>query len=136
MNPDFRWKQRFSNFDRAFALLAEASADIASLSLLEKEGAIQRFEYTLELAWKTLKDFLEESGLVISPVTPRQVFKDAFAAGILPDGQIWIDMLNSRNLLSHTCDSAVFEEVVAAIAVRFLPPLKALRDYLGAKLGE
>jgi len=136
MNPDVRWKQRFGNFDRALALLTEASTDVAKLSLLEKEGAIQRFEYTLELAWKTLKDFLEDSGLVISPVTPRQVLKDAFAANILPDGQVWIDMVNSRNLLSHTYDSSVFEKTVLDISVRYLPALKALREYLAARLSE
>ena len=88
MKPDVRWKQRFTNFDRGVALLDEAlKKDVAALSMLEKEGVIQRFEYTFELAWKTLKDFLEGSGLVISPVTPRQVLKDAFAAKILPDGR-------------------------------------------------
>jgi len=136
MNPDVRWKQRFSNFDRALALLDEALKDVAGLSMLEKEGVIQRFEYTLELAWKTLKDFLEESGLVISPATPRQVLKDAFAAKILPDGQVWIDMLDHRNSLSHTYDCAVFERAVVAIANRYLPALKNLRAYLAAKLDE
>jgi hypothetical protein len=68
MNPDIRWKQRFQNFDRAYALLSEAlERKPEALSLLEKEGVIQRFEYTFELAWKTLKDYLEEGGLVISP---------------------------------------------------------------------
>ena len=70
MNPDIRWKQRFQNFDRGFALLRQAMEHGPSaLNQLEKEGAIQRFEYYFELAWKTLKDFLEEGGLSISPVT-------------------------------------------------------------------
>ena len=136
MNPDARWKQRFGNFDRALALLEEASKDVAQLSMLEKEGLIQRFEYTMELAWKTLKDFLEGSGLVISPVTPRQVVKDAFAANILPDGHVWIDMLNTRNLLSHTYDAAVFEEAVVDVVRNYLPALKSLRAYLAARLPE
>lgn len=136
MNPDIRWKQRFSNFERGVALLDEALQNVAELSMLEKEGVIQRFEYTIELAWKTLKDFLEESGLVISPVTPRQVLKDAFAANIIPDGQVWIDMVNTRNLLSHTYDSAVFEAAVVDIADRYLPALKALHKDLAARLLE
>src|SRR5216117_3971157 len=119
VNPDIRWKQRFQNFDRAFALLSEALATGASsLSLLEKEGVIQRFEYSFELAWKTIKDFLEAGGLVITPVTPRQVLKDAFAAKVIDDGQVWIDMLDHRNLLSHTYDSSVFEEAVEAVEAR------------------
>jgi len=136
MNPDTRWKQRFDNFGRALALLDEATKNVAELSMLEKEGLIQRFQYTLELAWKTLKDFLESGGLVVSPVTPRQVVKDAFAANILPDGQVWIDMLNSRNLLSHTYDQAVFEEAVVAIASRYLPALKSVHSYLAPRLSE
>jgi nucleotidyltransferase substrate binding protein (TIGR01987 family) len=136
MNADVRWKQRFANFDRALALLDDALKDVAGLSLLEKEGVIQRFEYTFELAWKTLKDFLEEGGLIISPTVPRQVLKDAFAARILPDGQVWIDMLDHRNSLSHKYDSRVFEKAVVEIESRYLPAMKALHAYLEAKLSE
>ena len=71
MNSDIRWKQRFDNFDRAFVLLREAlEPGLAALSQLEKEGTIQRFEIAFELAWKTMKDYLEENGLVVSPATP------------------------------------------------------------------
>jgi len=59
MSGAIRWRQRFENFERAFLLLREAfEKDPAAMSDLEKEGAIQRFEYTFELAWKTLKDYL------------------------------------------------------------------------------
>ena len=109
MTNDIRWKQRFQNFDRGVVLLREALENGPSaLSALEKEGVIQRFEYTFELAWKTIKDFLEAGGLDISPITPRQVIKEAFAAKVLADGQAWIDMLDHRNLLSHTYDHSVF----------------------------
>jgi nucleotidyltransferase substrate binding protein (TIGR01987 family) len=102
-NPDIRWKQRFQNFDRAFGLLRVTLKDGPdSLNQLEKEGVIQRFEFSFELAWKTLKDYMEHGGFVFATITPRQVIKDAFAAKILKDGQVWIDMLDHRNLLSHT----------------------------------
>lgn len=134
MNPDIRWKQRFQNFDRAYVLLRQALQNGPSaLSLLEKEGVIQRFEYSFELAWKTVKDFLEEGGLVISPVTPRQVLKDAFAARLIADGQVWIDMLDHRNLLSHTYDFSVFEKAVDAIAGRYLPAMTELHRFFVAK---
>jgi nucleotidyltransferase substrate binding protein (TIGR01987 family) len=136
MNPDVRWKQRFANFDRALTLLGDASTDIGALSMLEREGLMQRFEYTLELAWKTVKDYLEAGGLVISPATPRQVVKDAYAAKVLSDGQVWVDMIDNRNLLSHTDDLAVFEATAAAISGRYLPALKDLRDYLIARSAE
>jgi nucleotidyltransferase substrate binding protein (TIGR01987 family) len=131
MDNDTRWKQRFQNFDRALVLLRQAlERGPGVLSPLEKEGVIQRFEYTFELAWKTIKDFLEEGGLNISPLTPRQVLKDAYAAKVLADGQGWIDMLDHRNLLSHNYDFAVFEKAVDAIAARYLPALEDLHDFL------
>jgi len=92
----------------------------SALNPLEKEGVVQRFEYLLELAWKTIKDYLEESGVILAAVTPRQVIKDAFTARVLADGQIWIDMIDHRNLLSHTYDPANFEEAVEAIHDRYL----------------
>ena len=133
-SPDIRWQQRFENFDRALSLLKDAlSRGPSALNQLEKEGAVQRFEYTLELAWKTVKDYLEQSGVVLSAVTPRQVIKDAFAARILDDGQTWIDMIDHHNLLSHTYDAAKFEEAVDAIHGRYLAAFAQVRDLLGAR---
>lgn len=130
-NPDIRWKQRFQNFDRAFVLLREAMEQgPAALNQLEKEGVIQRFEYCFELAWKTAKDFMEASGFVFATVTPRQILKDAFAAKILTEGQVWIDMLDHRNLLSHTYDFANFEKAVEAIHTHYLAALGQLHEFL------
>lgn len=132
--PDTRWLQRFENFDRALNLLRDALArGPAALNQLEKEGVVQRFEYTLELAWKTIKDYLEEGGLVLTTVTPRQVVKDAFAARIVADGQAWIDMLDHRNLLSHTYDPVNFEQAVEAIHDRYLAALVQVRDLLAGR---
>ena len=135
MNQDIRWRQRFENFDRALGLLQEALADgQENLSPLEQEGAAQRLEYTLELAWKCMKDYLEDSGVTISPATPRQVIKEAFVAKIITNGQTWIDMLNHRNLLSHTYDFAVFEEAIRATADHYLPTLQSLHQFLSKEL--
>lgn len=131
MQQDIRWKQRFQNFDRAVVLLREPfERDVTTLSNLEKEGTIQRFEFTVELAWKTLKDYLEYEGQVIDPVTPRNVIKEAFAARILSEGQVWIDMLNHRNLLSHTYDEATFDTAVLAIRDRYLAAIEELHLWL------
>ena len=130
MAPDIRWKQRLQSFDRAFVLLRSAlEGGSGKLNQLEREGVVQRFEYSFELAWKTTKDYLEQSGLVITPLTPRQVIKDAYAAKILDDGQLWIDMLDQRYLLSHTYDITIFEKAVDAIAARYLPALDGLHDF-------
>jgi nucleotidyltransferase substrate binding protein (TIGR01987 family) len=131
---DIRWKQRFQNFDRAVLLLREPiERDVTTLSNLEKEGTIQRFEFAVELAWKTLKDFLEHEGRVIAPVTPRNVIKEAFAARILGDGQVWIDMLDHRNLLAHTYDAVEFDKAVLAIRDRYLSAFLTLHSWLKAR---
>jgi nucleotidyltransferase substrate binding protein (TIGR01987 family) len=81
-----------------------------------------------------MKDYLEDSGVTISPATPRQVIKEAFVAKIITDGQTWIDMLNHRNLLSHTYDFAVYEEAIRATEDRYLPTLQALHEFLSKEL--
>jgi nucleotidyltransferase substrate binding protein (TIGR01987 family) len=129
MSADIRWKQRFQNFDRAYRLLADALKNGPdALSILEKEGVVQRFEFTFELAWKTLKDYLQDGGLTLTLSLPRNVIKDAFAAGLLPDGQVWIDMMDHRNKLSHTYSEGVFEKAVEAIASRYLPAIQLLHS--------
>lgn len=127
---DIRWQQRFNNFDRAFVLLREVQErGVDSLSQLEQEGAIQRFELAFELAWKTLKDYLEEHGVVIKPVTPRTVIKAAFSARLLDDAQVWIDMMLHRNLLSHTYDSKVFDEVLRVVTGRYFVAFDQLHSF-------
>ena len=130
LNPDVRWKQRFQSFDRGLLLLREpVDRGASALNQLEKEGTIQRFEYCLELAWKTMKDYLEYNGVTILPATPRQVIKEAFAAGVIADGQVWVDMLDHRNLLSHTYDVAVFERAVEALVARYLSALEEVHAF-------
>jgi nucleotidyltransferase substrate binding protein (TIGR01987 family) len=137
MTQDIRWHQRFSNFARALALLREPlAAGIETLSPLEKEGTIQRFEVVVELAWKTLKDYLEHAGAAIHPVTPRTIIKEAFAAHILKDGQVWIDMLDHRNVLSHSYDSVVFDEAVLAIRDRYHAAIEALHAWFLQEIGS
>ncbi len=135
MSRDIRWQQRFRNFDRAVVLLREPMArDVAALSALEKEGTIQRFELAVERAWKTVKDYLEHEGRSVEPVTPRNVVKEAFAARILVDGQVWLDMLNHRNLLSHTYDASAVNEAVNAIRDRYLAALEELRAWFSKRM--
>ena len=134
MEHDVRWKQRFENFNRALTLLREPfQRDVDALSALEKEGTVQRFEYTLELAWNTMKDLLQHEGRLLPSVTPRSVVKEAFAAGIVPEGQVWIDMIDHRNLLSHSYDALRFAEAVVAIRDRYLPAMNELVALLSAK---
>ncbi len=129
-NPDIRWKQRFENYQKALFLLSDALKEGADkLSLLEKEGTLQRFEFTFELAWKVMKDYLEEDGVVISPLTPKNVIKQAFISRIIENGQVWIDMLLSRNLMSHTYDSIKFEVIAKDVEIKYLVELKNLENF-------
>lgn len=140
MNSDEkpRWQYRFDNFKRAFFLLREAMETAAErpLTQLEKEGVIQRFEYTIELAWKVMKDYLESQNVVFDQVTPRAVIREAFAAKLVTEGQVWMDALDARNRMSHTYNFAEFEKVIAAIRQDYLRVIEALYFSLMTKIIE
>ncbi len=124
-NPDIRWQQRFANFQRAFLLLRDAmDSNLPELSQLEKEGIIQRFEYTFELAWKVLKDKMENDGLILDQVSPKAVIKQAFAAKYIDSPETWLRMMGDRNLMSHTYDFVKFEAVIQSIDSDYLPMLQ------------
>ncbi|WP_198243672.1 nucleotidyltransferase substrate binding protein [methane-oxidizing endosymbiont of Gigantopelta aegis] len=119
--PEIRWQQRFANFQRAFLLLREAiEKDPAQLSQLEKEGIIQRFEYTFELAWKVLKDRMESDGIVLDKISPKAVIRQAFNAKYIENPDIWLKMIGDRNLMSHTYDFAKFEIIIQSIRDSYL----------------
>lgn len=124
-NPDIRWQQRFANFQRAFLLLRDAmDSNLPELSQLEKEGIIQRFEYTFELAWKVLKDKMENDGLILDQVSPKAVIKQAFAAKYIDSPETWLRMIGDRNLMSYTYDFVKFEAVIQSIDSDYLPMLQ------------
>lgn len=106
---DIRWQQRFSNFEKAFNQLSQGIDDNPLPSDIIKEGIIQRFEFTHELAWKVLKDFLEYEG--IQNITgSRSATKEAFNKGLIEDGQQWINMIESRNATVHTYDIDILQD--------------------------
>ncbi len=101
-----------------------------ALTQLEKEGVIQRFEYTMELAWKTLKDYLEAENVVLGQITPRAVIRRAFEAQVIRQGDVWQEALDARNKMSHTYNFRNFERVVDAIEQRYLAAFGELYEYL------
>ncbi len=134
-NPkSIRWKKRYKNFHGALIQLSEAISSFNKLSVLEKEGLVQRFEYTFELAWKTMKDFLESQGEAVK--YPRDTVKLAFKTGIIDNGEIWLEMLNQRNLMAHTYDEKIFNEVLSNIVNLFFPEIEKLNNYLSANLED
>ncbi len=125
------FQQRFNNFEKAFLQLKAAVDDVEHLSTLAKEGLIQRFEYTFELAWKTLKDYLESQSVDVK--FPREVIKQSFQYQLLNNGDIWMDMLEKRHLLAHTYDEQNFQLALASITRSYYPQMNALYQLLQQK---
>ena len=132
MNEKARWHYRFDNYKRAFNLLRQAMElkSEKSLSNLEIEGVIQRFEYTWELAWKTLKDYLESDGLVLEKITPKAVIVASIEAKIITDREVWMNALDDRNRMSHVYSDSAFAEVVENIEKKYLSLFDALYEKL------
>jgi nucleotidyltransferase substrate binding protein (TIGR01987 family) len=117
---DIRWKQRFDNYLKAFQTLVEASelAEERELSNLEQQGLIQSFEFTHELAWNVLKDYLENQGIV-NIIGSRDATREAFKNGLITDGETWMDMIKARNQTTHTYNPAIADGVAEDILQRF-----------------
>jgi nucleotidyltransferase substrate binding protein (TIGR01987 family) len=105
---DIRWQQRFANFEKAFLLLKDSVENTQNPSDLEKEGIIQRFEFTHELAWKVMKDFLSYKGIT-GIIGSRDATRHAFQNNLITDGQVWMNMIESRNVTVHTYDSKILQ---------------------------
>lgn len=134
---DIRWQQRFENFEKAYMLLKEnADYGFSQLSELERMGCIQAFEITFELAWKTMKDYMLFKGLDLLELSPRAVIREAFAAKIISDGQAWLDMLNDRNLTTHTYDDAHIQNGLELIHKNYIPHLSTFHSFLKKQTDE
>lgn len=135
---EIRWQQRFDNFQKAFLLLKEALEEkpIDEYSKLEQEGIIQRFEYTFELAWKTIKDKLFYEGY--DEKTPRAVIRRAFEVEFITeeDTEIWLDSLDKRNILSHTYNEDAAREALEAIRDNYYPVIKQVYQSLKAEINR
>ena len=115
MQEDIRWKQRFQNYGKALMLLEEAvDANRTAERELIKAGIIQYFEFTHELAWKVMKDFLEYEGMT-GIVGSRSATREAFNKGLIEEGQAWMDMLETRNITVHAYDPLIITEAFEQI---------------------
>jgi len=121
---DIRWLQRYSNFKKAYGQLLEF-LEIGQLNKFEKQGFIKAFEYTFELAWKTLQDLLKERGYR-NVVGPRPVIEQSFQVAYIADGEGWMEMLKSRNEASHTYHEEIADRIDSKIREEFVELLGAL----------
>ncbi len=133
INKDIRWQQRFNNYTKALSKLTDAIelAKLRNLSELEKQGLIQAFEYTHELAWNTLKDFLSERGNN-EIYGSRDATRAAFNLEIITNGEVWMNMIKSRNQTSHTYNEEIANDIVGMIANEYFKEFVTLYNKLNS----
>ena len=131
---DIRWEQRFGNYQKALSQLKKF-IDKGELSELEQQGLIKAFEYTYELAWNTLKDFLEYQGYT-EIFGSRDAIRKAFELNLIEDGQKWMDMLASRNKTSHTYNEETAEEICREVKEVYFSLFQQLEDKMKSRLSD
>lgn len=119
---DIRWQQRLGNYAKALEQLgnAVATSQQRALSDLEKQGLIQAFEFTHELAWNVMKDYFEYQGNN-SITGSRDAVREAFQKGLIGDGEGWMEMIKSRNKTSHTYQQKIADEIAGYVTERYYP---------------
>jgi nucleotidyltransferase substrate binding protein (TIGR01987 family) len=123
-----RWKERLKSYSKALAQL-ESALQQKQFSVLEKDGVIKRFEFTFELAWKTLQDKLYDEGYLTTK-GPKPVIKQAFNNGMITDGQAWIDMLTDRNNSTHLYDESAAVSIFDRIQITYFKLFQELKSKL------
>jgi nucleotidyltransferase substrate binding protein (TIGR01987 family) len=127
MSTDIRWIQRFTNYEKAFLRLREAVSQ-KQLNELERNGLVQRFEFTIDLSWKVMKDYLEYKGFNFKP-SPKDTFRQAFQSGYIDYAQVLIDGLDIRNELSHDYSEEKFKKAEETLKSETYPALEKLYHF-------
>ena len=125
---------KYENLLSALARLAEGVAQLEPGDDLRRDGVIQRFEFTLELTWKTLKACFEDEGLQ-NLTSPKSVLREAYAAGMIDDEALWLDMLRDRNLTTHIYKQEMAMEICANIKTRYVTALQSVACKLKGRMG-
>ena len=133
---DIRWEQRLNNLQSALAQLADAVAlaDTRELSLLEQQGLIQAFEFTHELAWNVMKDYAIFQGNS-TIAGSRDATREAFKMGLVENGDVWMEMIKSRNQTSHTYNKRLATEIAEKIETVFYAEFKLFSDKMDSLRG-
>lgn len=135
MNNDLRWKQRFQNFEKAYNTLNRALTrfDEEPEDEMIQMALVQAFEFTYELSWNTMKDYLENEGFD-EVKNAKQTIRTAFQAELIYDAEKWMDVIQKRNLASHTYNQIILEETVSYITEEFFPLVRRLYEDLKKQL--
>jgi nucleotidyltransferase substrate binding protein (TIGR01987 family) len=128
-----RWKERFQNFEKTF-LYFEKAVEQETYNELEVGGLIQAFEFSFEMGWKTVKDFLNEQG--IKAEFPRDTIKTGYKNKIILDGHLWIKMLNNRNDFSHDYNREFVSNIAEQIRNVYYPAIDQVYQYFKEHINE
>lgn len=123
-----RFQERLMDYKKALSRLEEALKEEESEVVID--GVLHRFEFTFELAWKTMKDVLEYLGIVDSIGSPREIIKIAFKQDLIDDGEMWIEIMLARNSLSHMYDENNSRKIYKDIKERYIQEFKKLKEKL------
>ena len=126
---------KVNNFTKALARLKEGIAKYDEADDLLRDGVIQRFEFTFELAWKTLKAVFEDEGLT-GLNSPKTVLREAFAAGLINDDELWLSMLSDRNSTAHIYSEQLAIEICHHIQRKYVVELVNLLEKIKIRLGR
>lgn len=122
-----RLKERIEDYNKALERLKEAFLEEPTEIVID--GTLQRYEFTFELAWKTLKDYLEYNGIIDNVGTPRVIIQSAYKSKIIKDGDKWIQMMLDRNMLSHLYDEDKSREIYHNIKDGYLYMFEELKEF-------
>ena len=128
MKEDVRWIRRLQSFYKVFAQL-ERFIEKTELNEMERQGIIQAFEYNFELSWNTLKDYFEYQG-ESNIHGSRDTIRIAFQRGIIEDGELWMQMLKSRTLTTHTYNESTAKMIEKEIRDSYFNAFQNLQQKL------
>lgn len=128
-------KRKFNNFQNALARLNEGITKYDEANELTGDGLIQRFEFTFELAWKTLKTIFEDEGLT-GLNSPKTVLREAFAADLIDDEELWLAMLSDRSSTVHIYNQQLAQEICLNIQSKYVLALRELLEKIKIRIGE
>jgi len=135
ISDDIRWVQRFNSYKKAFATLERSvvAAQERKLNEMEEQGLVQSFEFTFELSWKLLKDYLESKGFKDFHGS-KDTLKLAFQEGLISDGELWMEMIDNRNRSSHTYDESIAKHIISLVLSKYFSKFKELSEKMNCYL--
>ena len=137
MPDDIRWIQRFNNYKKALAALERSvvAAKERKLNEMEEQGLVKGFEFTFELSWKLLKDYLESKGFKDFHGS-KDTFKLAFQESLISEGEIWMEMIDNRNRSSHTYEESIARQIISLVISKYFSKFKELSEKMNSYLPQ